>query len=176
VSGAILVPGFNGTARQPMLVKLKRALKELGIPARAITLAPGRPTPELEPEVAQLRQMAKGAQALVGRSFGGRVCARLAVQRPPRALVLLGFPVRPPGKRRPLDEAALKALRCPTLILQGEDDELGPPALLRRLLKKNPKVTLEVISGAGHSFGRREAAVLARAAQWLSQQLERKGA
>lgn len=168
---AILVPGFNGTSRQPLLVKLKRALGEVGIAARAITLRPGRPAPELTAEVAQLRKAAKGAQVLVGRSFGGRVCARLAVEAPPRALVLLGFPVRPPGKQRPLDEAALQALQCPTLILQGAEDPLGLPAILREVLRGNPHVTLEVIAGAGHAFGRHEAAVIARTAQWLSQRL-----
>jgi len=168
---AILVPGFNGTARQPLLVRLKRALKDSGIEGKAITLKPGRPTPELLSEVAQLRRAAKGAQVLIGRSFGGRVCARLAVEQPPRALVLLGFPVRPPGKKRPLDEAALRALSCPTLILQGADDALGSPAVLRRVLRGNPSVTLEIIAGAGHGYGKQEAAVIARAAQWLSQRL-----
>jgi predicted alpha/beta-hydrolase family hydrolase len=168
---AILVPGFNGTARQPLLVKLKKALKEVGIEAKAITLKARRPTPDLGLEIAQLKKAAKGAQVLVGRSFGGRVCARLAVENPPLAVVLLGFPVRPPGKERPLDEAALQALRCPTLILQGSDDELGTPAVLRQVLEGNPHVTLEVLEGAGHAYGKHEAAVIARTAQWLSQRL-----
>ena len=112
-----------------------------------------------------------GAQVLVGRSFGGRVCARLAVEEPRRAVVLLGFPIRPPGKSRPLDEAALRALRCPTLILQGSEDELGSPEILRQVLGESAFVTLEIIDGAGHAFGKHEAAVIARTAQWLSQRL-----
>ncbi len=168
---AVLVPGFNGTARQPLLVKLKRALKAVGIDAKAITLKPRRPTPDLGLEIAQLKKAAKGAQVLVGRSFGGRVCARLAVEQPVAAVVLLGFPARPPGKPRPLDEAALQALRCPTLILQGSDDELGSPELLRAIVGENAFVTIEAIDGAGHSYGRHEPAVIARAAQWLSQRL-----
>ena len=168
---AVLVPGFNGTARQPLLVKLKRALKDAGIEAKAITLKARRPTADLGLEIAQLRKAAKGAQVLVGRSFGGRVCARLAVEEPRQAVVLLGFPVRPPGKSRPLDEAALQALRCPTLILQGSDDELGSPAVLREVVGHNRFVTVEVIEGAGHAYGKHEAKVIARAAVWLSQRL-----
>jgi uncharacterized protein len=171
VTKAILVPGFNGTARQPLLVKLKRALQDVGLESKAITLKPRRPTPDLELEVAQLRKAARDCQVLVGRSFGGRVCARLAIEAPPRAVVLLGFPVRPPGKTRPLDEAALKALRCPTLILQGSEDELGSPEVLEDVLGGNPFVTLEVIAGAGHTYGKHEKAVIARTAQWLSQRL-----
>lgn len=168
---AILVPGFNGTAKQPLLVKLKRALKQAGIEGKAITLKPRRPTADLGLEVEQLKKAAKGAQVLVGRSFGGRVCARLAAQQPPLAVVLLGFPIRPPGKQRPLDEAALAGLRCPTLILQGSDDELGSPQVLREVLAGNPFVTLEVVEGAGHAYGKHEKAVIARTAQWLSQRL-----
>lgn len=168
---AILVPGFNGTAQQPLLVKLKRALAEHGVAAKAITLKGGRPTPELLPEIAQLRKAAKGAEALIGRSFGGRVCARLAVAEPPKALVLLGFPIRPPGRPRPLDEAALRALTCPTLILQGADDALGDPAVLRQVSKGNPAIAIEVIDGAGHAFGKHESAVIARAAAWVFQRL-----
>lgn len=168
---AILVPGFNGTAKQPLLVKLKRALKDVGIEAKAITLKARRPAADLALEMAQLRKAAKGAQVLIGRSFGGRVCARLAVEAPVQAVVLLSFPVRPLGKTRPLDEAALQALKCPTLILQGSDDELGSPQVLRQVLAGNPFVTLEIIEGAGHDYGRHEATVIARTAQWLSQRL-----
>jgi len=168
---AVLVPGFNGTATQPLLVRLKSALADVGIEARPVTLAGGRPKPDLAIEIAQLKKLGKGCEVLVGRSFGGRVCARLAVEKPPKALVLLGYPIRPPGKPRPLDEEALRALKCPTLILQGEDDGLGSPQLLAEVLAGNPFVTLEVIAGAGHSFGKHEKAAVARVAQWLSQRL-----
>ncbi len=170
---ATLVPGFNGSARQPLLVRLKAELKKVGITAQAITLKRARPKPGLQAEVDQLRRAADGSEVLIGRSFGGRVCTRLAVLAPPRALVVLGYPIRPPGLPRPLDEAALKALTCPTLILQGADDALGPPAVLRRLLAGRPNVTIEVIAGAGHTYGRHERAVIERAAQWLSQSLGR---
>ena len=110
------------------------------------------------------KDVAFEADAYVGRSFGGRVCARVE-KRCPR--VLLGFPVRPPGRERPEDEAALLALRSPTLILQGSDDELGPLDVLEGLCAKNPALELEVIEGAGHAYGRHEKRVLERAAAWL---------
>ena len=165
----VLVPGFNGTAKQPMLVKLARLLRARGLEAQAVTLKAGRPSPGLADEVAQLDALAgDGPIAIAGRSFGGRVGARLAAQREVRAMVLLGFPVRPPGRPRPEDEAALKALRCPVLILQGAKDELGSPALLRRLTRGMKNVELRVVKGATHSFGRHEAGVLEQAAEWLA--------
>src|SRR5690242_791166 len=133
----VLVPGFNGTARQPMLVRLAKLLEARGLTAKRIALPRGRPSPHLEVEAAALAR--HGADAYVGRSFGGRVCARLP-QRCPR--VLLGFPVRPPRRARPEDEAALLALRSPTLILQGRDDELGPIAVLEQLCAQNPVLEL----------------------------------
>ncbi|MFT3837074.1 MAG: dienelactone hydrolase family protein [Myxococcaceae bacterium] len=164
----VLVPGFNGTAKQPMLVRLSRLLCERGLEAQAVTLRSGRPSPGLAEETAQLNRLAgEGPIAIVGRSFGGRVGARLAAQREVAAMVLLGFPIRPPGRPRPDDEAALKALKCPVLILQGAKDELGSPVLLRRLTRGMKNVELSVVKGATHSFGRAEGEVLARAAEWL---------
>jgi pimeloyl-ACP methyl ester carboxylesterase len=158
----VLVPGFNGTAAQPMLVRLSRLLEAAGLDTERVTLPGGRPSPGLAVEAAALAE--HGGDAYVGRSFGGRVCIRVA-KRCPR--VLLGFPVRPPGRERPEDEAALLALRSPTLILQGSDDELGPVPVLEKLCERNRALKLEVIDGAGHAFGRHEKRVLERAAQWL---------
>jgi pimeloyl-ACP methyl ester carboxylesterase len=75
--------------------------------------------------------------------------------------------VRPPGKPRPLDEAALLEVTVPTLIVQGDQDELGPLKVLERLVKRNRLLELHVLEGAGHSFGRHEAAALDHAVAWL---------
>jgi predicted alpha/beta-hydrolase family hydrolase len=167
----VLVPGFNGTAKQPMLVRLSKLLRERGLEAQAVSLKPGKPSPGLAAEVAQLDRLAgDGSIAIAGRSFGGRVGARLAATREVRAMVLLGFPVRPPGRPRPEDEAALKALRCPVLILQGAKDDLGSPALLRRVTRGMSNVELRVVKGATHSYGKHEREVLEQAAAWLVEQ------
>lgn len=161
----VLIPGFGGTASQPMLVRLAKLLTAGGLEAKRVTLPRVKPTPELSAELAALKK--HGAEAYVGRSFGGRVCIRDEAKVP---RVLLGFPVRPPKRPRPLDEAALLSLRSPTLILQGSDDELGPLSVLEPLCAQNPNLELEVIDGAGHAFGRHEKRVLERAAAWLVNQ------
>ncbi len=165
---AVLLPGFNGAANQPILMKAEKRLNALGFSSVRKALSKGRPTPGLEREVAELASIIEGPDVvLVGRSFGGRVCARYAVSHPVRAVILLGFPLRPPGKRRPEDEAALLALGCPTLIVQGDGDELGPLKFFRPLLRKNPALTMQVVKGAGHAFGRHEAHALDDACAWL---------
>lgn len=166
---ALLLPGFGGAASQPLLVRLEARLTALGVSCRRAAPPRRRPTPELAAEVAWLAGAVKetGATILIGRSFGGRLCARYAAAHGARCVVLLGFPVRPPGRPRPLDEAALLALRCPTLVVQGSKDALGPLRVLRPLCAKNPLLELRVVQGAGHAFGRREAAALDVAAGWV---------
>lgn len=111
--------------------------------------------------------------ALVGRSFGGRVCTRLAAVEPPDALVLLGHPISPPNRPRPEDESALAIVRCPTLIVQGERDVLGPLDVLQRIARVNRSIELCVLPGVGHQFGARQAQGLDRAAAWLVEVLDR---
>src|SRR5262249_39219845 len=119
-----------------------------------------------------LRQSDPAISGYAGRSFGGRVLARLALEESPRALVLLGFPVRSAaGRRRPEEERVLTALPCPTLIVQGSRDPVGPIRTLEGRAGSNPRLELEVLAGAGHSFGRQEHAALETAADWLYRRL-----
>ena len=164
----VLLPGFNGRADQPVLVNLEARLGRF----TCLRLAPPRLklTPGLEAYVTWLEGELRGVRGrvvLVGRSFGGRLAVRLASRRKLAAIVLLGFPVRPPGKPRPLDEAALAALTCPTLIVQGTKDALGPLQVLAPVVKANAHLEVQRVEGAGHSFGRHERAALDGAAAWL---------
>jgi predicted alpha/beta-hydrolase family hydrolase len=166
---AVLVPGFNGRATQPLLVKLAAALETVGVKALRVELPRGRPSPGLQVEVEALRERCaavKGPLVLIGRSFGGRVAARLVSSRDCAGLVLLGFPIRPPGKPRPDDVAALAAVRCPLLVVQGGKDPLGPLKVLKAAAP--PHAQLEVLEGVGHSFGRHERAALLRVCAWVA--------
>jgi predicted alpha/beta-hydrolase family hydrolase len=166
----VLVPGFNGTPAQPLLVRLEAVLAPLGVDALRAAPPRGRPSPGLEREVAWLQGVVAqraGPRVVVGRSFGGRVALRLAARGGLDACVVLGLPLRPPGRPRPEDEAALREARCPTLIVQGAEDELGPLALVRRHARRNPLVTVVSLRGAGHGFGKATPAALEAAAGWL---------
>lgn len=171
MSTAVLVPGFNGRATQPLLLRLGEGLEALGVRALRVELPRGRPSPGLRVEVEALRAhcaKVKGPLVLIGRSFGGRVAARLAASRPCAGLVLLGFPIRPPGRPRPDDEAALAAVRCALLVVQGGKDPLGPLKVLRAAAP--PQAQLVVLEGEGHAFGRQEGAALERVCAWVAAQ------
>jgi predicted alpha/beta-hydrolase family hydrolase len=172
----VLAPGYGGTAKQPILRKLARALAGFGIRSRAVTFSTqgSRPSSRYERELADLRaarDALRGAGsdriALVGRSFGGRMCVFLAELEPPDALVIVGHPISPPGRPRPRDEAALEGITCPTLIVQGEHDELGPMAVLERIAGRNPRIDLVPIADERHDLGRSEGDAAAIAARWL---------
>jgi predicted alpha/beta-hydrolase family hydrolase len=166
----VLLPGFNGDARQPLLVHVAGALGARGFRFRFPGLPKGRPSAGLVEEVAFLarRLPPRAAPIVVGRSFGGRVALRYAMTRRVSALVLLGFPVRPAGRPRPEDEAALLAVRVPTLIVQGDADDKGPLDVLRPLVAKNPMLSLLVLPGAGHAFGRHEGRAVALAKHFIA--------
>src|SRR5439155_737651 len=96
-----LAPGYGGDDRQPILRALAARLAKDGIAARAVTFSTrgSRPSRAYERELADLRGARErlreeGAEriALVGRSFGGRMCAFLARAEPPDALAILGHP------------------------------------------------------------------------------------
>jgi predicted alpha/beta-hydrolase family hydrolase len=176
----VLAPGYGGTSEQPILVAMAARLTAVGVRARAISYSRAKPSGDYRSEVDDVRRardevLAGGADrlALVGRSFGGRMCARLAAEEPPDALVLLGHPISPPGRPRPDDEAALEAVRCPTLIVQGDRDALGPLEVLRRIALSNTNIELVVLQGVGHQFGPRTAQAVERAAAWLVETLSR---
>jgi len=160
---------------QPIIVAMARKLGELGVEAKPISYARARPGGDLAPEIAEVRDARHGLKAdrvaLVGRSFGGRVCTRLAAVEPPHALVVLGHPISPRNRPRPEDEAALAAVRCPTLVVQGDRDPLGPLLVLQRIAATNASIELFVLKDTGHNFAKHQAEGVAYAAEWLSKVL-----
>jgi predicted alpha/beta-hydrolase family hydrolase len=172
---AVLAPGYGGSATQPVLRALAKALGGYGIEALPITFRTRgrRPSAGYESELEDLRTARDELRAthrlvaLVGRSFGGRMCAFLAETEPPDALAIVGHPIAPPDRPRPRDEEALTAVRCRTLVVQGSADELGPVAVLERIAGANPLVDLVVVDGAGHDFGTHEREAVEHVARWL---------
>ena len=172
---AVLAPGYGGSATQPILKALAKALAAHGIEALPITFRSRgkRPSKDYADEIADLREArdellaSHERVALVGRSFGGRMCAFLAEREPPDALAIVGHPIAPPDRPRLRDEEALAAMRCRTLVVQGSADELGPVAVLERIAGTNPLVDLILIDGAGHDLGAKQSLAVDHVARWL---------
>jgi uncharacterized protein len=169
--GAVIVPGYGQSSEQPIVRAMAARLSADGVTALPISFMRKRPTEPFAAELDELRQardsVGTDRVVLIGRSFGGRVCTRLAAAEPPAALILLGHPIAPRGRPRPEDETALAAVRCPTLIVQGDGDALGPLDVLRRIAAVNEMISIYVLKGVGHNFGRWTNEGIEHAATWL---------
>jgi predicted alpha/beta-hydrolase family hydrolase len=93
-----------------------------------------------------------------GKSMGGRIATHLAAAADADALgiagvVLLGYPLHPPGKPDQLRAAHLSRIHVPMLIVQGERDAFGTPDELRPVLDRlAATVTLHVVEKGDHSL------------------------
>jgi predicted alpha/beta-hydrolase family hydrolase len=92
-----------------------------------------------------------------GKSMGGRIASQLAAHDADDAdvsgVVMLGYPLHPPGKPDRLRVAHVRAIRVPMLIVQGARDPFGTPEELRpHVASLAPLVTLHVVEGGDHSL------------------------
>ena len=94
-----------------------------------------------------------------GKSMGGRIASHLAAAEADaaafgiRGLIVLGYPLHPPGKPDQLRTAHLANIRLPMLIVQGSRDPFGTPAELRPVVDRlTASVTLHVIENGDHSL------------------------
>jgi predicted alpha/beta-hydrolase family hydrolase len=93
-----------------------------------------------------------------GKSMGGRIASQLAAAGDATAtavsgLVLLGYPLHPPGKPEQLRVAHLPDIRVPVLVVQGERDPFGSPDELRpHFAKSAAPVVVNVVERGDHSL------------------------
>jgi uncharacterized protein len=126
------------------------------------------------------RKRGRGQLAIGGKSMGGRIASQVAAGGAPdvAGLVLLGYPLHPPGKKDQLRAKHLAEITAPMLFVQGSRDAFGTPAELRPILKKlKAPAELFEVAGGDHSFKVLKSAgvtqedaykaVLERIEQWL---------
>ena len=127
----------------------------------------------------------QGRIAIGGKSMGGRIASMVAAAEPASdawtradGLVLLGYPLHPPGRPDAPRTAHLPSITMPILVVQGTRDTFGTRAEVEPIFSAlRCPVDFEFIEQGDHSFavpkstGRTEGDVLAavadRVAQWL---------
>lgn len=114
------------------------------------------------------------AQLVIGgRSFGGRMCSMLTAgtEGPPEpvaGLVLLSYPLHPPGKPVNLRVDHFGGIDVPVLFVAGTKDPFGTPEEIEHHAAAiTGPVEFVWIDGQGHS-PRDDAPVVAAVAEWLS--------
>ena len=141
VRGLLLFPGAGASRDAPALVALDRTLSDEMTVVRADfpyrregRKAPDRPAKAIAcigEEAALLADRAgidPAAVALGGRSFGGRMCSMAVAEGlPAAALVLIAYPLHPPGKADRLRIEHFPDITVPCLFVSGTRDPFGTP-------------------------------------------------
>jgi predicted alpha/beta-hydrolase family hydrolase len=104
---------------------------------------------------------------LGGRSYGGRMCSMAVAEGLPAAgLVLLSYPLHPPGKPENLRIEHFPQLTVPVLFVSGEKDPFGKPDEFDEHIKAIPGPVTQVWVGGGHD-PKKDPAVAAAVVDWL---------
>jgi hypothetical protein len=108
-----------------------------------------------EAVVARVRtEIGKGTVIIGGRSMGGRAASMMAAEGFDCAgLLLLAYPLHPPGKPERLRAEHLSKIRMPVLCINGTRDAFCTRSLMEKSLESaGANWTMHWIEGADHSF------------------------
>ena len=181
--GALLLfPGAGSSSTHPSLLAIEQAVAPLPVTRADFPYRrEGRRAPDRPPkllacvvEEAALLVDRAGVPAerivLGGRSMGGRICSMaVAAGLPAAGLVLISYPLHPPGRPDRLRIEHLPQLRVPCLFISGTKDSFGSPAELEEHTAGIPgPVTHAWIEGKGHDLKGADAQVAAIVRDWLS--------
>jgi predicted alpha/beta-hydrolase family hydrolase len=183
VSGLVLAPGASAGRDQSALVAIDSALAPEGVRVERIDFPyrlAGRRAPDRQPVlvatvVAASAQLAadlsvpKDKVALGGRSMGGRMCSIAAAEGlAAAALVLVSYPLHPPGKPGKLRVEHFGAIEVPCLFVSGTRDQFGTPAELEEATAAIAgPVTHVLVDNGDHGLRRRDDEVAAIVAAWV---------
>ncbi len=164
-----LTHGASANCQSPLLVRLARAFAEAGLIVLRYDLPFRQERPKGPPfptraardreGVAQavdvVRKLASGRIFAGGHSYGGRQTAMAASERPGMAdaLLLLSYPLHPPGKPEQLRTNFFADLRIPALFVHGTADPFGSPEELTEAMKLIPvRTELLPVERTGHDL------------------------
>ena len=178
VASLILAHGAGAGQRSAFIATFASAIAELGIDVITFDfpyITQKRRIPDRGPVleacyravIETVRRDIESARRFLfvgGKSMGGRIATQVAagdrmVRLKPgttyhvAGLVLLGYPLHPPGRPTELRAAHLASIGRPMLFVQGSRDSFGTPSELMPILAQlTPPPTLHVVTGGDHSL------------------------
>jgi uncharacterized protein len=195
-SGVVFVcaHGAGGQMNDRSIVAVTRALRERGIGTVRFNFlyrerGSGRPDPMprllecLDAVVASVRERVQpGTLLLGGRSMGGRAASMMVADGAAcDGLLLLAYPLHPPGQPGKLRVEHLPRIPVPVLCINGTRDPFCDLSLMERTLSGlGTNWQMLWLNGADHSFhvlkssGRNDAAVLDEVATTVEQWIGRR--
>ena len=134
--------------------------------------APDRPPVLLQAvaEEAQALGQKVGSVVAGGRSMGGRICSMAVAGGafPAKGLVLISYPLHPPGRPDRIRTEHFAEVRVPCLFVSGTRDAFGTPDELRRATATIPApVTHQWIDGKDHTLRGVDQQVAEIVVEWL---------
>jgi predicted alpha/beta-hydrolase family hydrolase len=184
--GLVLAPGASADSTQSSLLAIEAAapaefaVHRLDFPYRLA----GKRAPDKQPVLVQAvvdaaEALAKKARIrrdrifLGGRSMGGRMCSLAVAEGLPAAgLVLVSYPLHPPGRPEKLRVDHFPDLDLPCLFVSGTRDAFGTKAEFRKRVKKIPGDTsFDWIEGGDHGLRNRDEIVADLVSEWLAAQV-----
>jgi predicted alpha/beta-hydrolase family hydrolase len=163
----LLAHGAGADMNASTLTTVADALAAAKIPSLRFNFpykAAGRRAPDRAPvleaalrdavaELASRAQLPPERVVLGGRSMGGRIGSMVAADDGALGLVLLGYPLHPPGRPTQLRIEHFPRLRMPALFVSGTRDAFGSPEELQRETKKmKGRVVFHWVESGDHGF------------------------
>jgi len=166
----ILTHGAGGNCQSALLIAVAEQFVTIGctvlrcnLPFRQQRLfgppRPGDAEPDregLKNAVAAIQALVNGRTFLGGQSYGGRQASMLCADEPHlvSGLLLLSYPLHPPGKPAQLRTQHLPRLQVPVVFVQGTRDPFGSIEEMQTALKLiTSPTTLLPVEGVGHDLG-----------------------
>ena len=166
----VLTHGASGNMNAPLLVALADAFASAGINVLRCDLPYRQRRPQGPPSPANAKEDQAGLRRAValmknhagraflgGSSYGGRQASLLVASDPGlvEGLLLLSYPLHPPGKPTQMRTAHFSQLRTPSLFVSGTRDAFGTIAELQAAIKLIPAPTdLAPIEGGSHGLSK----------------------
>ena len=166
----ILAHGAGASQLSPFMVAFATGLSERGADVVTFDFAymeRGRRAPDPKSAARSERisvrstppgeQVASAATRLVvgGKSMGGRIASQVVATSPDlgiAGLVLIGYPLHPPGRPERRRDAHLASIGSPMLFVQGSRDTFGTENEMRPVVEACPSARLHVVAGGDHSL------------------------
>lgn len=184
-AGLLLAPGASATREQPALVAIDEAASALGVTVERMDFpytTAGRRAPDRPPVLLEaVRREAAGLSArasldpgdlfLGGRSMGGRMASMaVADGLAARGLVLISYPLHPPGRPDRLRTEHFGSVAVPCLFVSGTKDAFGTRDELVAATAAIPADVHHVwIEGGDHSLRRKDDVVAAAVCDWMAE-------
>lgn len=171
----LLTPGASADRDHSTLIAFEEALPELHV--ERLTLGTTNVARAVDKIVEATETLAgkigiaTNEIVIGGRSFGGRSCSVAAAGGLDiGGLLLLSYPLHPPGKPQKLRTDHFSDISVPTLFISGERDPFGTPDEFAEHISAIPGATrMEWVKGNHSPKGAAEAEVVSIARRYLLQ-------